>query len=139
MNYATEDYTKEDVLVLIHEYNKNIHTFDQLIRAHQELSSSGLVSQYGEQAGMPKAIGGVSEPILFEVDRRIKQDKMVDRYKHKVEYIQKRTDRIVDEYQAIALHHRLNGTSMKEISKIMKQSPNKVAALLEECAEILTD
>ncbi|GAA3723106.1 hypothetical protein GCM10022378_11490 [Salinicoccus jeotgali] len=131
--------TKDEVLVLINEYNKNINTIDQLLRAHQELSSSGLVSQYGDEAGMPKAVGGASEPILFEVDRRIKQDRMIDRYKEKVQYIQNRLDWIINEPQAIVLHHRLNGTSIKEISKIVNLSPNKVMQLLEECAEILTD
>lgn len=131
--------TKDEVLVLIHEYNKNINTIDQLLRAHQELSSSGLVSQYGDEAGMPKAVGGASEPILFEVDRRIKQDRMIDRYKEKVQYIQNRLDWIINEPHAIVLHHRLNGTSIKEISKVVNLSPNKVMQLLEECAEVLTD
>lgn len=132
-------YTTEQVIELIYDYKENFTVYTNLMKEYQDVVIGGSVAQYGIDATMPKPQGQTSNLVWNELQRLMKQDKMISKYEEKVRYIQNRWDRIVDEKQAIALNLKLNGKSNKIIAATIGCDMRKVKKLLDEVAKIMTD
>lgn len=140
MTYTTEPtYTLDQVIELINNYKENFTVYTNLMKEYQDVMIGGNIAQYGEQAGMPKAQGTTSNLVWNELQRLIRQDKMISKYEVKVRYIQNRWDRVTDEKQAIILSQKLNGKSNAEIGKMLECDPRTVNKIVREIAVLLCD
>lgn len=143
MSYATnEQYTVEDIYKMILEYRNNLLARNRLQKEYIDVIAGGNISQYGIESSMPKASGGTSDPTYNEINRLLRQDRVIDRFEKKVLYIQNRWDRIIerqDEMRAVIFNQALNGNSLTEITEITGYSYAKVRHNLLECAKLLQD
>ncbi|MEK4815730.1 hypothetical protein MKY53_02665 [Macrococcus sp. FSL R5-0951] len=132
-------YTTEQVITLIYNYKENFTVYTNLMKEYQDVVMGGSIAQYGIESTMPKPQGQTSNLVWNELQRLMKQDKMITKYENKVRYVQNRWDRIIDEKQAIAFNLKLNGKSNKIIAVTIGCDMRKVKKLLEEVAKIMTD
>lgn len=133
-----EHPTVTDVLLYMKKYRKNIKWAKELEQAYTLQVSEGLVSQYGLEAGMPKAQGGPpGDPVGRQVVLGFTQDAMLDEYVYQIRFIEHRQHRITTETHAMAFALRLQGYSVFEIKEVMECTERHVRRLLKECAEIL--
>lgn len=132
-------YTTEQVIDLIYNYKENFTVYTNLMKEYQDVVMGGSIAQYGIESTMPKPRGQTSNLVWNELQRLMKQDKMITKYENKVRYVQNRWNRIIDERQAIAFNLKLNGKSNKIIAETIGCDMRKVKKLLEEVAKIMTD
>lgn len=132
-------YSTKQVLTLIKEYQKNVKAIAHLRKEYLESICGGNIAQYGIESSMPKAVGQTSDPVFKEVNRLLKQDKVIQRFENKVKYIQNRWDRVTDETQEVILSQVLSGTSYEYIAETMGISKQRVHQIINDIAIILTD
>lgn len=132
-------YTTEEIMTLIKEYQTNVKAINHLRKEYLDIVCGGNIAQYGIEATMPKPQGQTSDPVLREVERLMKQDKMIARYEQKVLYIQNRWDRVVDETQAVVFNQILSGVSYDYIAKTIGVSKQRIHQILIDIAVILKD
>ena len=140
MSYATETYTTDEIYEMILSYKSNLKASNHLKKEYiRSIKAGGSIAQYGEESGMPKAVGQTGDPTSREVDRLISRDEMINRLENKVRYIQNRWSRILEEEQAIVFHLTLDGRSLRYISDATGHSKDKVKRILMKIAELLQD
>lgn len=126
----------------------NRHTLDQMIKDYHWMMSEieiaeasrgyvgAKVAVYGIEATLPKASGGTSDLVGFEVMRRMRFGKdSTMRYRGKVKEVQERSLKVEGEREQYVLHHLLNGLSMRQIARMMKVSEATVRRLRERILE----
>lgn len=122
----------------------NRHTLDQMIKDYHwmireiEIAEAkrgyngAKIAGYGIEVTLPKASGGTSDPVGFEVMRRMRfSTDLTLRYRHKVTEVQKRSLLVQGEKEQYVLHHLLDGESMRRIAKKMNVSEATVRRLRE--------
>lgn len=92
---------------------KEIERLDEILKGTEFAG----VAQYGIEATMPKPQGGLTkDAIANEIARRDKKMARRLRLVSKVEYIQKRIERVQDEREKVVLDCLLDGMSINAIS-----------------------
>lgn len=127
-------YSINKILAIIHNYHVKINIIENLEKG-MELKSVG-VSQYGDDAGMPKANNN-SSATENEALRIARSSKLWSNAMTDIKYIQQRWHRVTDEQQAIALHLRLSGYSITDISHIIKKKKSQTYNLLRGAAKAI--
>lgn len=123
------------------QWIEDYHWMNETLReADQEMlqlpAAKGV--QYGIEATMPKASGGTSDPVFFEVFRRTEyRSKTLREYKMKVLEIQKRIDKVQGDREREVLWRLLNGNSMKSVGNAMKLSSQTVSRIRERIVEMM--
>ncbi|MEO4053395.1 LuxR C-terminal-related transcriptional regulator [Solibacillus sp. CAU 1738] len=85
------------------------------------------VASYGIDSTLPKASGGTSDPVFYEVHRRTQYGGFrIQQYRRKVSEVQKRIQLVVGDREMEILHRLLNGDSMRSIGKHMKLSSTTI-------------
>lgn len=85
---------------------------------------------YGIDATMPKAPGGKSDPVFFEVQRRLEfVGKRIQGYEYKVSEIQKRMPLVTGDRENEVLNRLLSGESMRAIGRHMHLSTTTISKL----------
>ncbi len=82
-------------------------------------AGEGLVAQYGDEAGMPKAKGLTGDVVLSEVIRHGKHWDRIADYEKKIQFIQQNIYVITEEREVEILHWLLEGESYAWISRHM--------------------
>ena len=114
----------------------NRHTLDQMIKDYHWMIKTikeaetniahinGIqIASYGIESTLPKASGGTSDPVFYEVHRRTQFCSLrIQQYCRKVSEVQKRIPLVVGDREIEVLHRLLNGDSMRSIGKHMNLS-----------------
>ncbi|TQR27183.1 hypothetical protein C7Y47_23475 [Lysinibacillus sphaericus] len=100
-----------------------ITDYHWMVNAIKEMRAEMVVgaktAQYGIEATLPKAVGGVGDPIMQEVIRRSNNIKRVVEYEKKLLEVQKLLDKITDDRDVQVLNWMLDGKSKRWIGKKM--------------------
>lgn len=87
---------------------------------------------------MPKANGGVSDPVFFEVNRRTKYGGFrIQQYKRKVSELQQRIALVDGDREQEILFRLLNGDSMRAIGKAMRLSATTIFHIRERIVDMM--
>ncbi|WP_079475602.1 hypothetical protein [Marinococcus halophilus] len=128
----------KDIVQWIGSYRENIQAIRELQQSYVEDVGMGLVSQYGEEAGMPKAQGGDhSDVVAQNVLHLMRQNLTLQDLEHKVRYIENRQHRISKDTHAMAFALRLQGYTYYEAAQVMNRSKGHIFRLITECAEVM--
>ena len=133
------EYTENTIFNVLSDYHwmiKEIKRIDELL---DDTEFSG-VAQYGIEATLPKPQGGLTKDAMAnEIARRDK--KMARRLKmvQKVEFVQKRIERIQDEREKVVLDCLLDGMSINAISHHMGLTRRHINNLRQNIVKKLVD
>ncbi|WP_342575493.1 LuxR C-terminal-related transcriptional regulator [Solibacillus sp. FSL K6-1781] len=118
----------------------NRHTLDQMIKDYHWMIKiikeaetdkafiNGIkVASYGIESTLPKASGGTSDPVFYEVHRRTQFSSLrIQQYCRKILEVQKRIPLVVGDREIEVLHRLLDGDSMRSIGKHMNLSSTTI-------------
>ncbi|WP_431808786.1 helix-turn-helix transcriptional regulator [Lysinibacillus sphaericus] len=100
-----------------------ITDYHWMVNAIKEMRAEMVIgaktAQYGIEAALPKAAGGVGDPIMQEAIRRSKNIKRVAEYEKKLLEVQKLIERVEGDREVQVLNWMLDGKSQRWIGKIM--------------------
>jgi len=123
--------TKENLLQWIVDYSWIIESIEEARQPVAKIDNSSYIgaktAMYGIEATLPKAIGGSSDPVFTEVQRRVYSlNYRIKEYEQKIAEVQKRIPYVVGDREVEVLHRLLNGNSMRAIGKHMKLSSTTI-------------
>lgn len=107
----------------------------KMMRDSMQGAGEGLVAQYGDEAGMPKAQGVTGDVVLSEVIRRGKRWEQIAEYEAKIKTIQSNIYVITEERETEILHWLLEGKGHSWISRHMGLSHTHVNRLSASIAK----
>jgi hypothetical protein len=113
---TTIKVSKHRVYEILKHYNWMLKDIQRLRDELDDVDFTGTAT-YGDEAGMPKAPGGVSKPIEQEILRREKKRKDLQRYEEEVWFVVNRLDRIENPREAAMLDCLLDGYSITAAGK----------------------
>ncbi|WP_107951556.1 hypothetical protein [Lysinibacillus parviboronicapiens] len=97
-----------------------ITDYHWMVNAIKEMRAEMVVgaktAQYGIEATLPKAVGGVGYPIMQEAIRRSKNNKRVGEYEKKLLEVQMLLDRVTGDRELQVLNWMLDGKSQRWIA-----------------------
>lgn len=96
-----------------------------------EMVVGAKTAQYGIEATLPKAVGGVGDPIMQEAIRRSKNIKRVVEYENKLLEVQTLLERVTGDREMQVLNWMLDGKSKNWISKNMGISHTHIKNIKE--------
>lgn len=123
--------TKENLLQWIENYRWMIETIEEARQPVAKVNNNSYIgaktAMYGIEATLPKASGGTSDPVFFEVQRRVYlNNKRISECEMKVAEVQNRISLVLGDREIEVLHRLLNGNSMRAIGKHMKLSSTTI-------------
>ncbi|WP_427107729.1 helix-turn-helix transcriptional regulator [Lysinibacillus xylanilyticus] len=112
-----------------------ITDYHWMVNAIKEMRSEMVIgaktAQYGIEATLPKAVGGVGDPIMQEAIRRSKNIKRVAEYERKLLEVQMLVERVTGDREMQVLNWMLDGKSKNWISKNMGISHTHIKNIKE--------
>lgn len=130
--------TKMDIEQVLQDYHWMVREIER-IRGTLLTAGDGLTAQYGDDSGMPKAKGGVSDPVHAEVSRRERQWSRIGKLENKVRFIQERIEYISDERERTILDCMLDGMSFVRIAQHMRLSQTHIKRIKNGLIDRLYD
>ena len=136
-----KEVTKTQLLRWIEDYRWMVESIEE---SRQPADSDGgyigaKTAMYGIEATMPKAAGMVSDPVFFEIQRRLQFGGMrVQQYERKVSEIQKRMPLVTGDRENEVLNRLLSGESMRAIGRHMHLSTTTISKLRETILKQMT-
>lgn len=110
-----------------------ITDYHWMVNAIKEMRSEMVIgaktAQYGIEATLPKAAGGVGDPIMQEAIRRSKNIKRIAEYERKLLEVQKLLEKVTGDREVQVLNWMLDGYSMRWIGKKMNLSHTHIQNL----------
>ncbi|SCX52104.1 LuxR C-terminal-related transcriptional regulator [Lysinibacillus fusiformis] len=107
-----------------------ITDYHWMVNAIKEMRSEMVIgaktAQYGIEATLPKAAGGVGDPIQLELNRRFRHSRRIKDYEHKILEVQQRVDKVIKARDAEILFWLLEGKSMRWIGRHMNLSHTNI-------------
>lgn len=107
-----------------------ITDYHWMVNAIKEMRSEMVIgaktAQYGIEATLPKAAGGVGDPIMQEAIRRSKNIKRVAEYEKKLLEVQKLLDNVSGDREVQVLNWMLDGKSQRWIGQHMALSATSI-------------
>lgn len=132
----------KDIEKALKDYHWMMNTVKMMRESMKEVGA-GLVAQYGDEAGMPKAQGVTGDVVLSEVIRRGKRRDQITEYEAKIKTIQSNIHVITEEREVEILHWLLEGKGHSWISRHMGLSHTHVnrlsASIAKQIAENVQD
>ena len=107
---------KKQIKSALHNYHWMIQVIKLKKQELEQVAGNHVVAQYGVQASLPKPQGNPADPVYFEVLRRDKERKTIEKLEKKVRFIQERMHVITDEKELTVLNRILDGWSLRYIS-----------------------
>lgn len=111
----------------------------KMMRDSMQGAGAGLVAQYGDEAGMPKAQGVTGDVVLSEVIRRGKRWDLIDEYERQIKLIQENIHVITEEREVEILHWLLEGKGHSWISRHMGLSHTHIKRLSASITKQMTE
>ncbi|WP_342441762.1 LuxR C-terminal-related transcriptional regulator [Lysinibacillus sp. FSL K6-0075] len=107
-----------------------ITDYHWMVNAIKEMRAEMVIGaktvQYGIEATLPKAAGGVGDPIMQEAIRRSKNIKRVAEYEKKLLEVQKLLDNVSGDREVQVLNWMLDGKSQRWIGQHMALSATSI-------------
>lgn len=107
-----------------------ITDYHWMVNAIKEMRTEMVIgaktAQYGIEATLPKAAGGVGDPIMQEAIRRSKNIKRVAEYEKKLLEVQKLLDNVSGDREVQVLNWMLDGKSQRWIGQHMALSATSI-------------
>ena len=107
-----------------------ITDYHWMVNAIKEMRAEMVVgaktAQYGIEATLPKAAGGVGDPIMQEAIRRSNNIKRVAEYEKKLLEVQKLLDNVTGDKEVQVLNWMLDGKSQRWIGQHMALSATSI-------------
>lgn len=118
--------SRSSLLRWIEDYHWMIETIKEA-----EVNATGFngakVNSYGIDSTLPKASGGFSDPVFYEVHRRSQYGGLrIEQHRRKVSEVQQRIPLVKGDREVEVLHRLLNGDSMRAIGRHMKLSSTTI-------------
>ncbi|MEY9979707.1 LuxR C-terminal-related transcriptional regulator [Lysinibacillus sp. RC79] len=122
---------KERTLVITPDaLDSMITDYHWMVNAIKEMRTEMVIgaktAQYGVEATLPKAAGGVGDPIMQEAIRRSKNIKRVAEYEKKLLEVQKLLDNVTGDREVQVLNWMLDGKSQRWIGQHMALSATSI-------------
>ncbi|WP_431808216.1 hypothetical protein [Lysinibacillus sphaericus] len=123
--------TKENLLQWIKNYHWMVATIEEARKPVAKVDNNSYIganiAMYGIEATLPSAIGGKSDPVFIEVQRRVYAlNYRIKEYEQKIAEVQVRIPLVTGEREIEVLHRLLGGDSMRAIGKHMKLSSTTI-------------
>ncbi|MFJ7646905.1 hypothetical protein ACIQ1H_05120 [Lysinibacillus sp. NPDC097279] len=123
--------TKENLLQWIKNYRWMVETIEEARQPVAKMDNNSYIgakiAMYGIEATLPKASGGISDPVFTEVQRRVYAlNYRIKEYEQKIAEIQKRIPSVEGDREVEVLHRLLDGDSMRAIGKHMGLSSTTI-------------
>lgn len=116
-----------------------ITDYHWMVNAIKEMRAEMVIgaktAQYGIEATLPKAAGGVGDPIMQEAIRRSKNIKRVAEYEKKLLEVQRLLDRVTGDREMQVLNWMLDGRSKRWIGQKMGLSHTHIQNIKERILE----
>lgn len=139
MTYSTNKIykieTKEKALELIHNYFTNSNQLIKYIEEYGDTIKGANISQYGIEATLSKSNDVNTTPFLYEIDRRMKKDRMCDKLGQKMKPVQMAKQFIADETEELVLEMRMDGKSLKKIHEVTGKNKREQYKIFDKIAE----
>ncbi|TKI50852.1 hypothetical protein FC756_27320 [Lysinibacillus mangiferihumi] len=107
-----------------------ITDYHWMVNAIKEMRAEMVIgaktAQYGIEATLSKAAGGVGDPIMQEAIRRSKNIKRVAEYEKKLLEVQKLIERVAGDREVQVLNWMLDGKSQRWIGQHMALSATSI-------------
>lgn len=107
-----------------------ITDYHWMVNAIKEMRSEMVIgaktAQYGIEATLPKATGGVGDPIMQEAIRRSRNIKRVTEYEKKLLEVQNLIERVAGDREVQVLNWMLDGKSQRWIGQHMALSATSI-------------
>ncbi|HGQ2848717.1 TPA: LuxR C-terminal-related transcriptional regulator [Streptococcus pneumoniae] len=107
-----------------------ITDYHWMVNAIKEMRSEMVIgaktAQYGIEATLPKAAGGVGDPIMQEAIRRSRNIKRVTEYEKKLLEVQNLIERVAGDREVQVLNWMLDGKSQRWIGQHMALSATSI-------------
>jgi len=107
-----------------------ITDYHWMVNAIKEMRAEMVIgaktAQYGIEATLPKAVGGVGDPIMQEAIRRSKNIKRVAEYEKKLLEVQNLIERVAGDREVQVLNWMLDGKSQRWIGQHMALSATSI-------------
>lgn len=107
-----------------------ITDYHWMVNAIKEMRSEMVIgaktAQYGIEATLPKAAGGVGDPIMQEAIRRFRNIKRVTEYEQKLLEVQNLIERVAGDREVQVLNWMLDGKSQRWIGQHMALSATSI-------------
>ena len=122
---------KERTLVITPDaLDSMITDYHWMVNAIKEMRTEMVIgaktAQYGIEATLPKAVGGVGDPIMQEAIRRSKNIKRVAEYEKKLLEVQNLIERVAGDREVQVLNWMLDGKSQRWIGQHMALSATSI-------------
>lgn len=112
-----------------------ITDYHWMVNAIKEMRAEMVIgaktAQYGIEATLPKAAGGVGDPIMQEAIRRSRNIKRVAEYEQKLLEVQNLIERVAGDREVQVLNWMLDGKSQRWIASNMGLSHTHVRNIKE--------
>jgi DNA-directed RNA polymerase specialized sigma subunit len=135
MSVATT-YSPEQVSNIIRDYHWMVKEISRINNILKDTEFTGT-AQYGLEATLPKGNKVHHDKMDFEVDRRIKKSRRVEKMERKIRFIQERFDRLKDEREKVILDCLLDGMNLTDISEHLGMSRKHIHKIKDNIAEQL--
>ncbi len=116
-----------------------ITDYHWMVNAIKEMREGMVVgaktAQYGIGATLPKAVGGVGDPILQEAIRRSKNIRRVAEYEKKLLEVQKLINKVTGDREVQVLNWMLDGRSKRWIGQNMGLSHTHIQNIKDSIVE----
>ena len=107
-----------------------ITDYHWMVNAIKEMRAEMVIgaktAQYGIEATLPKAAGGVGDPIMQEAIRRSRNIKRVAEYEQKLLEVQNLIERVAGDREVQVLNWMLDGKSQRWIGQHMALSATSI-------------
>jgi len=108
--------TQDKLDAMIIEYHRMVNAIKEM---REEMVIGAKTAQNGIEATLPKAVGGVGDPIMQEAIRRSKNIKRVAEYEKRLLEVQNLVDKVSGDREVQVLNWMLDGRSKRWIGQIM--------------------
>lgn len=113
---------------MITDYHWMVNAIKEM---REEMVIGAKTAQYGIEASLPKAVGGIGDPIMQEAIRRSKNNKRVADYEKKILEVQKLLEKVTGDREIQVLNWMLDGKSKRWIAKKMELSHTQIQNIKE--------
>lgn len=123
LNERTLTITPDALDSMITDYHWMVNAIKEM---RSEMVIGAKTAQYGIEATLPKAAGGVGDPIMQEAIRRSRNIKRVTEYEQKLLEVQNLIERVAGDREVQVLNWMLDGKSQRWIGQHMALSATSI-------------
>jgi|GEM_PF-3383114 len=131
---SKQSFNKHEIYIILSDYNWIVKEANRIKLQLSQFETVGVASYSDE----PKGGNGVSDRIGGEVIRREKNHKRLKGYLSKIEFIEHRSDNIVDEKEKAVLDCILDGLGINAIAIHLNMSRRMIHKIRDNIVDRLS-